>query len=239
MKHLLVIALCALPAIALAGPQEKAEAQKHITRATTAHQAAKYDVALTELEAAYALDPQPDLLFAMGQVQVKLDRCAEAIGLYERFIATNPPADAAASANEAITTCKAKLPPPPPPQPEPPPPEPEPAPAPPPPQAESPRVDRLGAAVVGAGVVTVVVGAVLYSSARSSLADAEAAGSYARHEELVGDAHLKRNVSIGFGVAGLAALGFGVWRIATFRSETSVSVGATSSGGMVSWGGRF
>src|SRR5688572_27300629 len=108
MKHLLVLALFALPAAALAGPQEKAEAQKHVARATEAHQAGKFDAALTELEAAYALDPQSDLLYAMGQVQVKLGRCAEAITLYERFVATNPPADASASANEAIITCKAQ-----------------------------------------------------------------------------------------------------------------------------------
>jgi tetratricopeptide (TPR) repeat protein len=240
MKHLLVIALFALPAVALAGPQEKQAAQKHVTRATEAHQAGKYDIALTELEAAYALDPQSDLLYAMGQVQVKLGHCAEAITLYERFVASNPPADAAASANEAITTCKAQLPPPPPPQPEPPPPPPEPAPEPQlPPQPETSRFDRLGAAVIGAGVVSIVAGAVLYSSARNNLDDAERATSYDRHDELVGDARLKRNISVGVGAVGLLAVGFGAWHYATFRSESRVAVSATSTSGVVSWRGRF
>src|SRR5689334_10663624 len=128
MKHLLVIALLALPLTALAGPKEKAQAQKHMDKATEAHQAGKYDVALSELQAAYTLDPQPDLLYAIGQVYVKLGKCEDAIASYEKFLAANPPADAAGLANEAITACKAQLAPPPPPPPSAPPPKPAPPP---------------------------------------------------------------------------------------------------------------
>ena len=108
MKHLLVIALLALPVVAFAGPKEKEQAQKHISKATEAHQAGKFDVALTELQAAYAIDPQPDLLYAIGQVHVKLGKCDDAVASYEKFLATKPPADAANSAKEAINTCKAQ-----------------------------------------------------------------------------------------------------------------------------------
>jgi tetratricopeptide (TPR) repeat protein len=240
MKHLLVFALLALPAVAVAGPKEKAEAQKHIEKATAAHQGGKYDVALSELQAAYSLDPQPDLLYAIGQVHVKLGKCEDAIGSYEKFLATNPPAEPAAAAREAIETCQKQAPPPPP-EPEPaPPPEPV-APPPPPPEPEHKAfyTDAIGSALVGAGVVSLVVGVVMYSSAVSTLDDAEAAPTYDQHQELVDDAHLKRNISVGFGVVGLAAVGLGVWHYTKYRSEQSVTIAPTTSGGMVTWMGRF
>jgi tetratricopeptide (TPR) repeat protein len=237
MKHLLVIALLALPVVAFAGPKEKEEAQKHVTKATEAHQAGKYDVALTELQAAYALDPQPDLLYAIGQVHVKLGKCDEAVASYEKFLATNPPKDAATSAKEAIDTCKAQAAPPPP-EPTPPPPEPTPPPAPP-PQPEGAKFDKVGSAIIGAGVVSMVVGIVFYSSAVSTLDDAEMAATYNEHDDLVGSAQTKRNVSLVFGGLGVAAVGVGVWHYMNFKSEHSVAVTPTSSGGMVTWMGRF
>src|SRR5262245_470128 len=234
MKHLLVIALVALPVVAVAGPKD--EAKKHVSKATEAHQAGNYDVALTELQAAYALDPQPDLLYAIGQVDVKLGKCDDAIASYEKFLATNPPADAANSAKEAIETCKAQAPPPPP-EPTPPP---QPAPPPPPPPApEGSSFDKIGAACVGAGVVSLVVGVVMYSSAVSTLDDAEKATTYDKHKELVDSAHTKRNVGVVFGVAGLALAGFGAWHYVNHRSERAVAVVPTAGGGVVTWMGRF
>ncbi|HEY5947192.1 MAG TPA: hypothetical protein VIV40_16930 [Kofleriaceae bacterium] len=244
MKHLLAIALIALPLVAFAGPKEKNEAQKHITKATEAHQAGKYDVALTELQAAYALDPQPDLLYAIGQVHVKLGKCEDAIGSYEKFLATKPPAEPAAAAREAIENCKKQAPPPepapeptPPPQPEPPPPVV--APAPPAAEHKAFYTDKIGSALVGVGVVSMVVGVVMYSSARSTLDDADAAPTYSRHQELVDDAHMKRNLGVGFGLVGIAAVGVGVWHYTRYSAEQSVAVTPTTSGGMVTLMGRF
>lgn len=237
MKHLLVIALLASPLTALAGPKEKAQAQKHMEKAQQAHQAGNYDAALGELQAAYAVDPQPDLLYAIGQVYVKLGKCEDAIESYDKFLATNPPADAAGLANEAITTCKAQLAPPPPP------PEPTPPPQPPAPPPEPERrpfyADKIGTALVGGGVVSSIVGIVLYASARGTLSDAEDAPTYASQQDLVDDAHFKRNLSIVFGAVGVAAIGVGVWHYVRFSSEQSVAVTPTTSGGMVSWMGRF
>ena len=238
MKHLLVFALLALPAVAIAGPKEKAEAQKHIEKATTAHQNGKYDVALTELQTAYALDPQPDLLYAIGQVHVKLGKCPDAIGSYEKFLATNPPAEPAAAAREAIETCQKEAPPPPEPTPEPAPP-PQPPPPPPAPERRPFYTDVIGSSLVGVGVVSVVVGVVMYSTAVSTLDDAEAAITYDMHKDLVDDAHGKRNLGLVFGAVGIAAIGVGVWHYTKFRSEQTVAVAPTASGGMVTWMGRF
>jgi hypothetical protein len=41
------------------------------------------------------------------------------------------------------------------------------------------------------------------------------------------------------GAAGLAAVGVGVWHYANYKSERAVAVTPTTSGGMVTWMGRF
>jgi tetratricopeptide (TPR) repeat protein len=237
MKHLLVIALVALPLVALARPNDKDRAQKHIAKATEAHQAGNYDVALAELQEAYALDPQPDLLYAIGQVYVKLGKCPEAVASYEKFLATNPPPEPTAATNEAIAACKSQMAPPPPP-------EPTPAPQAPPPPVTRPEgrpfyTDVVGDALVGAGIASVMVSALLYSSALGTLDDAEAAMTYSEHQDLVDSAHTKRNIGVAVGAVGLAAISVGVWHYTKYRSEQSVAVTPTASGGMVSWMGRF
>ncbi|MEJ7603483.1 MAG: tetratricopeptide repeat protein, partial [Kofleriaceae bacterium] len=72
---------------AVAGPKD--QAKKHLAAATRAHGDGKYDVALTELQAAYKLDPQPELLYAIGQVYAKLGECDEAKAHYDRVLAKN------------------------------------------------------------------------------------------------------------------------------------------------------
>ena len=97
-------------------------AKMHVDKAMKAHKAGKFDVALQELQAAYALDPKPDLLFAIGQVLVKLDRCTEAITYYEKFEAQSKDPRAKQVVTQAIDACKeilAKSAPPPPPPPPP------------------------------------------------------------------------------------------------------------------------
>jgi hypothetical protein len=46
-----------------------------------------------ELLAAYRATPHPSLLFALAQVELSLENYQAAIDLYDRFIATGPPAD--------------------------------------------------------------------------------------------------------------------------------------------------
>lgn len=237
MKQLvLVAALIALPLSAAAGPKEKADAQAHIQKATAAHEAGSFDVALTELEAAYALDPQPDLLYALGQVQVKLNNCPVAVSYYERFLSTNPAPEPAAAANEAITNCKAQMA-----AEQPPVEEAQPPPPPPPPAPEPRRFDVVGTTLVGVGVVSTIVGVVMYSSAVNDLDDAENAPTYQEHESLVDDAQSKRTMSVIFTAAGVAAIGIGAWHYLHFRKkeQSTVTVAPTRTGGMVTWQGSF
>jgi tetratricopeptide (TPR) repeat protein len=245
MKHLLLLgALCALPMTAYAGPKEKAQAKKHVKAATEAHKQQKYDVALTELQAAYALDPSPDTAYAIGQVQVKLGNCPEAIMSYETFIESKPDPDAAAAANEAIKLCREQLaaqqPPPPPSEPAP---QPTPPPTPPPPAPEGKAFyqDVVGDVLVGGGVIAFGAGIALYLGARGTLDDAEKAPTYAEQQSLVDDAHSKRMYAVILGSVGVAAIGVGVWRFTKVGSETekTVALVPTTTGGVVTLSGRF
>src|SRR5262252_722056 len=117
-KLALILSLV-VPFTAAAGPKEKKEAKERIARAAKAHQKGDFEQALTELQAAYRLDPQRDLLYAIGQVYVKLGRCKEADESYDKFLKGNKDKGAVAVVKQAKEGCKEK--------------EPEPVAAPPPP----------------------------------------------------------------------------------------------------------
>jgi tetratricopeptide (TPR) repeat protein len=109
----LVLVLAA--STALAAPKPKEEAKRRIDRAAALHKEGKYDDALAELEAAYKLDPQVDLLFAIGQVYAKLGRCDEARTEFEQFAAKKKTKQASQIVEQAIAACIPKAPPVPPP----------------------------------------------------------------------------------------------------------------------------
>jgi len=98
--------MLAAPGAADAGPKPKAKV--HIDRATKAHKAGDLDKALAELQAAHAIDPQPQLLYAIGQIYTKLGRCSEASDAYLRFLASGTDASTAQVVKQAIEACKAQ-----------------------------------------------------------------------------------------------------------------------------------
>jgi tetratricopeptide (TPR) repeat protein len=103
--HHLLLALSLVSVTAFAG--HKQDAKKHVDKAMKAHAEGKFDVALTELRAAYKLDPQPDLLYAMGQVYSKLGRCTDATESFEKFRKTKKnDATIGKVVDEAIAACK-------------------------------------------------------------------------------------------------------------------------------------
>jgi tetratricopeptide (TPR) repeat protein len=117
----LIATLALVAGTANAGPKQK-EAKKHIDKATKLHADGKYDEALVELQAAYKLDPKPDLLFAIGQVHAKLGQCNEATENFKKFAKAKKKKEIEAVVEEAIKECK--------PADAPPPPEPTPTPTP-------------------------------------------------------------------------------------------------------------
>jgi type IV secretory pathway VirB10-like protein len=112
---LLLVLPLALALATTANASPKSEAKQHIKKAMKLHGDGKLREALDELTLGYALDPQADVLYAIGQVHVQLGDCAQAISFYERFLSSKPApkANAQAAAREAIKVCKTNPPKPP------------------------------------------------------------------------------------------------------------------------------
>lgn len=100
----LVIAGLAAATAARADPVDD-----HVARGRRLYDQGDFVHARDELLAAYQLEPRPELLFALGQVELNLGRFAQAIDYYQRFIATNPAADQIALAQQAIGAARARL----------------------------------------------------------------------------------------------------------------------------------
>lgn len=100
----LLVVLLIAPASAFAGKKEEAKAL--VAKATKAHKAGRFEEARFDLEAAYALDPKPDLLYAIGQVYAKLGKCGEATTYFKRFVATQKDPQVAKVIDQAIAACK-------------------------------------------------------------------------------------------------------------------------------------
>jgi hypothetical protein len=235
----LVVLLVAPPAFANA----KKEAQKKIALAGEHHAAGRFKEALEQLTVAYSLDPQPDLLYAIAQVHVKLGDCTQAITFYERFLSTRPPSEPADAAREAIEVCSTT---PPPVEPAPvAPPEPIAQPAPvAPPVVDEPSAwytDPLGVGLVGGGIVFGVVSLVTYRSATGDLDAADDAPTYPEHVELVDTARGKRTYAAVFAASSVALVGAGAVRYVMVRKrETrSIAIVPTTRGGFVTWSGSW
>jgi len=247
-----VVALAVIAGTASADPE--AEAKVHVDKAATLHGEGNYAEALAELAAAYKIDPQPGLLYAMAQVQVKLQRCADAIPNYEKFIASSPGAVPEKAAHEAIDACKVTLanqapPPPPDPTPAPVPVPVDPTPPSTPPSEPTPErpggrawyKDPVGGIALGGGVVGVVVGVVLYRSATADIDAAEAASNYGASEDLVDRASRRRIYAAIAGTAGAALITTGVIRYLSVRrhEQHAIAIVPTTGGAVLGFGGRF
>jgi tetratricopeptide (TPR) repeat protein len=232
---------------ALADP--KADAQKLIQNATDAYAAGRFTEALQDLTLAYALAPDPELLFAIGQAHMKLGDCASATTFYERFIATKSDPKEIAIANKAIKTCKdhpPEKPAAPPPEikdePQPPPPSPVEVSPPPPPIATRPWYrDWIGDGLVVAGAGAGAVAAVEYLAARNSRDRADTAATYVSYRDLLDQAHEKRNVAVGFAAGGGALVLAGVvhFVVTGGSRESRVAVVPAARGSLVTWAVDF
>jgi tetratricopeptide (TPR) repeat protein len=216
----------------------KLEAKRRIDLATSLHGRGDFQQARSELVVAYALDPDPKLLFAIGQLDVKLDQCADAILFYERFTLANPDLAGSAGATDAIATCKTKLAAPVAPV----------APvAPPPPPPAPPRwyADPIGLGLLAGGLALGVVGGLRYGAALSDLDAADTATTYDRQAALVDSAHSKRTYAAVFGIGAVALTGAAVVRFVMHRPATRESRGVAivpasgGGGGVVTWSGSF
>lgn len=237
------VALLALVSSASADVAKDPVPQSPVEAATQLYKDGKYAEALVELEKAYALDPQPKILYAIAQVHVKLGRCPDAIVFYEKFLATNPDDKPASAARQAIDVCKTA----------PPPAEgtptavapavvAEPPPPPPPPEPTPLYKDPIGGALVGVGVIAGVVAIVMYRGARSDLDSAESAATYQESEDLVDSGHSKRTIAAIASGGAFALIGAGVMHMVMRdrgTPERAVAITPSTGGAIVTWSGRF
>jgi tetratricopeptide (TPR) repeat protein len=92
------------------GPETAPETvDEHLARVRELYDKGDFAHARDELLAAYKLDARPELLFALGQVELNLGHFQKAIDYYEQFLATSPAADQAALAEQAIGAARARL----------------------------------------------------------------------------------------------------------------------------------
>lgn len=173
-------------------PAAPPSADTHLANGRALYERGEFGPARDELLAAYTLDHRPELLFALGQVELQLDHFELAIDYYQRFIATNPATEQAALAQQAIGAARARL-------------AERPAPAKPvaPPHREWDIVDSALAAFGSAGVAA-GAGLVVLSV---ELAD-DHTGSLATYNRRVSRAQLAE-------VAGIAGLGAGALVVAS------------------------
>ncbi|MCY1069829.1 hypothetical protein OV090_34125 [Nannocystis sp. RBIL2] len=108
--------------------------------------------AASELDAAYAIEPHPELLFIRAELRRQLDECEAAVSLYRQFIATSPSEAATQQARDGIAACTPAAP------------DPLPDPLPeflPPPERPPWHRDPAGGVLLGFGVAGVVAATAL------------------------------------------------------------------------------
>lgn len=89
-------------------------AARHLRRAALAeYQAGDYAAAARDFRASYDLDPEPELLYALGQSLRLAGDCQAAIEAYNDFLIRLPDDAQAIAAREKIQVCEAALAPPP------------------------------------------------------------------------------------------------------------------------------
>ncbi len=233
LAPLLPIVLTALTALAPSDEMDP-EAREHFDRGLASYNDKAYASAIKDLQIAYALDPQPGVLFAWAQAERLHGRCSRATKLYSRFLKSRPSQQQTEAARQGLARCKDQ------PdavtreQPEDAPAdEPEdapettpaedtaPTPAPPTDTPKKRRVDGLGYGLLGGGVALGTVGAALLGAGQSQARRAdEGAASY---EDYAADATHVHRLRIAGGVlagVGGALIVAGVVKLVLHRRES-------------------
>ena len=255
LATLVTAALC-IPAVAHAVPTDP-EAKGHLDRGNAAYARGEYDVAVAEYRKGYAKQDDPAFLYTWAQAERQRGKCAAAVRLYQRYLATDPPEISVDYARDGILKCAEQMAgdePMPPggddpvedpiadpivdePQPEPPPVKPD-------NRAKWPR-DPLGATFVAIGSAGLVTGIALFAVASQESGKLDAADNYGKFDEQLATV---RKFSIGGGIAvgvGAALLAGGIarWMIVRKRERAGgdTAVSAMLGRGMlgVSIGRRF
>jgi tetratricopeptide (TPR) repeat protein len=258
MKCLVVVSCLVLAAqLADANPVAK----QRVDAGVDAYKAGDYETAISEFQAAYAMDPDPNVLYALAQANRLGGHCEDAVALYQRYIQSKPTKDQRVAAENGISLCeqqrpwpqKEKLPPttttapttttPSPVETRPPVTE---------PVRETPAIltpavedrprpwysDRLGAALTIGGVVSIGTGVTFLVLAGRSEDAAARESARANFVDRLDEATLRRRIGYtAIGVGSALAIA-GIVRYATWR-DTSANVAISASGASFAVSARF
>jgi tetratricopeptide (TPR) repeat protein len=90
-----------------APPREPLPAARPFVEAgVAAYKEGDYETAIRNFSAAYQRDPQPAILYAWAQALRQGRRCADAIAVYRRYLATDPNEAQIAAARHGISLCE-------------------------------------------------------------------------------------------------------------------------------------
>ncbi len=204
---LLVALLVAPGAGAQPGSEPAPETvDQHLARVRELYDKGDFARARDELIAAYQLDARPELLFALGQVELNLGHFQKAIEYYEQFLASGPAADQVALAQQAIGAARARL-------------------------AEKPSVvvppgppphhewDATDTGIALLGATAVGIGAGLFAYGRQLAGDRS--GTLSAYNHRLSQAATAQWVGVGCAAAGVLAIAAAVlrWRVHLVDTE--------------------
>ncbi|HWB79462.1 MAG TPA: hypothetical protein VG755_31080 [Nannocystaceae bacterium] len=226
----LSLSLVPLPLMARAEPPSapevpseitNAEARAHFSTGMKAWLADDLATAQRELEAAYAIDDAPVLLYAIGQLERLQGRCDLAREKFVAYLATDPPDAAAEDARANLERCGGA------PTPEPPPPEPvpesKPDVPPPEPTPQPRRIDRLGIALTVVGSAIAVGGFGVFGAAFAEQKKARDAMDVGGFDRRVQRARIEHATGLTLASVGAALLIGGIVRLALTRRRAAPS----------------
>jgi len=168
----------------------------------------------------YHHDPRPDLLFALGQVELNIGHYEKAIDYYEKFIASDPGAEQVALAQQAIGAARARL-------------AEKPAPPPRPPPHRAWDLEDTGLAALGGTTLLVGTGLIVYAHRLAG----DRSGTLSDYEDRVSQAELTQWIGVGCLAAGVVAIGSAVlrWRLHLVDSELQPIVAPGTAGASWVW----
>ncbi len=221
------------PGAEIEGPM-RPDAQALYDRALSRFATRDYAAAIGDLEAGYALEPRRDFLFAEAQAKRLGGDCAGAVGLYQRFLRSGPPAVQASAAQIALGRCAQEL-------------ASRPqvvvtVPAPPAPPAPPPKWwhDPWGLTLSGGAVVGLGVGVGYLAAALAARNDAGGAPTLTEYASRWSVAETRLDVAIGALAVGGALAAVGIARFAIVRRRAGNGPIALWLGpGTLGLGGRF
>lgn len=198
--------------------------EEHLARVRQLYDKGDFVHARDELLEAYQHEPRPDLLFALGQVELNIGHYQKAIDYYEQFIATGPGAEQVALAQQAIGAARTRLA------------EKPPVVAPhrPPPHRQWDTEDT-GIAALGGATFLVGVGLFIYGRRLSG----DASGTLSEYNDRLSQAQLTQWIGVGCAAAGAIAVGAAVlrWRLHLVESELQPIAAPRTAG--IAWVRRW